>query len=350
MVKPIGRQLKGLGDVRRGDDHGRRSGLADPRRRRPRPGPRHRRLGRGRAGDQDRPRRPLGPAACSRSARAGVPPCRCRRSRGSRSSPSTQIERSGPLGGRAVPRRDPAAGPARVRHRPARDRRRPRPALGHRPRVGGASRGHRHRPGARRGRDDGDAQRGRAADPACSARPSSRTTSPTWSTSTPSSPSPAWRWGPHEPLGAEPLHDRGEPRGGPVLHLLGGRSVLRRRRRWTCRRCCATSDMTVVPRAPESVHGLINLRGQIVTAIDLRTRLGLPPRPEDQLPMNVVAAQPRRGRQPAGRRHRRRHRHRRASPSSPPPRPCHATCRERPSRRPAPARRDPARRRPRPRR
>ena len=47
-------------------------------------------------------------------------------------------------------------------------------------------------------------------------------------------------------------------------------------------------DMTVVPRAPEPVHGLINLRGQIVTAIDLRTRLGLPRRPAEQLPMNVV--------------------------------------------------------------
>ncbi len=47
-------------------------------------------------------------------------------------------------------------------------------------------------------------------------------------------------------------------------------------------------DLTVVPRAPESVHGLINLRGQIVTAIDLRTRLGLPPREADRLPMNVV--------------------------------------------------------------
>jgi len=47
-------------------------------------------------------------------------------------------------------------------------------------------------------------------------------------------------------------------------------------------------DMTHVPRAPEAVHGLINLRGQIVTAIDLRTRLGLAERPEEQLPMNVV--------------------------------------------------------------
>lgn len=47
-------------------------------------------------------------------------------------------------------------------------------------------------------------------------------------------------------------------------------------------------DMTDVPLAPDSVVGLINLRGQIVTAIDLRKRLGLPCRPEGQLPMNVV--------------------------------------------------------------
>ncbi|RFC43842.1 MAG: purine-binding chemotaxis protein CheW [Verrucomicrobia bacterium] len=46
--------------------------------------------------------------------------------------------------------------------------------------------------------------------------------------------------------------------------------------------------MTRVPTAPAMVEGLINLRGQIITAIDLRLRLDLPPRPEDQLPMNVV--------------------------------------------------------------
>ena len=46
--------------------------------------------------------------------------------------------------------------------------------------------------------------------------------------------------------------------------------------------------MTRVPLAPAVVSGLINLRGQIVTAIDLRRRLGLPDRPADQLPMNVV--------------------------------------------------------------
>ena len=47
-------------------------------------------------------------------------------------------------------------------------------------------------------------------------------------------------------------------------------------------------EMTRVPLAPSVVGGLINLRGQIVTAVDMRRRLGLSERPEDQLPMNVV--------------------------------------------------------------
>ena len=47
-------------------------------------------------------------------------------------------------------------------------------------------------------------------------------------------------------------------------------------------------QMTHVPQAPEVVEGLINLRGQIVTAIDMRRRLGLPPRAGDQTPMNMV--------------------------------------------------------------
>src|ERR1700728_3635418 len=46
--------------------------------------------------------------------------------------------------------------------------------------------------------------------------------------------------------------------------------------------------MTCVPGASEVVEGLINLRGQIVTAIDMRRRLRLPPRPEGQTPMNMV--------------------------------------------------------------
>ncbi|HEX4785686.1 MAG TPA: chemotaxis protein CheW [Candidatus Sulfotelmatobacter sp.] len=46
--------------------------------------------------------------------------------------------------------------------------------------------------------------------------------------------------------------------------------------------------MTRVPLAPNVVGGMINLRGQIVSAIDLRRRLGLQDRPDGQLPMNVV--------------------------------------------------------------
>lgn len=46
--------------------------------------------------------------------------------------------------------------------------------------------------------------------------------------------------------------------------------------------------LTRVPLAPAEVSGLINLRGQIVTAIDLRRRLNLGDRPADQLPVNVV--------------------------------------------------------------
>jgi purine-binding chemotaxis protein CheW len=47
-------------------------------------------------------------------------------------------------------------------------------------------------------------------------------------------------------------------------------------------------EMTPVPLAPAVVNGLINLRGQIVTAIDLRRSLGLTERPAGSLPMNVV--------------------------------------------------------------
>jgi purine-binding chemotaxis protein CheW len=47
-------------------------------------------------------------------------------------------------------------------------------------------------------------------------------------------------------------------------------------------------EMTRVPLASSVVRGLINLRGQIVTAIDLRRQLELRERPENQHPMNVV--------------------------------------------------------------
>jgi purine-binding chemotaxis protein CheW len=47
-------------------------------------------------------------------------------------------------------------------------------------------------------------------------------------------------------------------------------------------------EMTAVPLAPEVVRGLINLRGQIVTALDLRRMLELGPLAEGELPTNVV--------------------------------------------------------------
>src|SRR5262249_22341853 len=47
-------------------------------------------------------------------------------------------------------------------------------------------------------------------------------------------------------------------------------------------------EMTRVPLAPPTVRGLLNLRGQIITGIDLRRRLELAERPADSLPMNVV--------------------------------------------------------------
>ncbi len=47
-------------------------------------------------------------------------------------------------------------------------------------------------------------------------------------------------------------------------------------------------EQTRVPLAPKVVSGLINLRGQIVTVIDLRRRLELDERSDAQPPMNVV--------------------------------------------------------------
>ena len=47
-------------------------------------------------------------------------------------------------------------------------------------------------------------------------------------------------------------------------------------------------EMTSIPRAPGVIEGLINLRGEIVTAIDMRRRLGLRTRPDGKWPMNVV--------------------------------------------------------------
>jgi purine-binding chemotaxis protein CheW len=47
-------------------------------------------------------------------------------------------------------------------------------------------------------------------------------------------------------------------------------------------------DVTPVPLAAPEVAGLINLRGQIVTTLDLRNRLGLPDRPAGSDSVSVV--------------------------------------------------------------
>jgi purine-binding chemotaxis protein CheW len=46
--------------------------------------------------------------------------------------------------------------------------------------------------------------------------------------------------------------------------------------------------ITRVPLAPKEVAGSLNLRGRIVTAFDVRTRLNLPPRKEKEGNMSVV--------------------------------------------------------------
>ena len=51
-------------------------------------------------------------------------------------------------------------------------------------------------------------------------------------------------------------------------------------------------EITPVALAPAVVKGLINLRGQIVTAVDLRRLLELPERGEEEDPMNIVVRTP----------------------------------------------------------
>ncbi|MBY0338245.1 MAG: chemotaxis protein CheW [Acetobacteraceae bacterium] len=46
--------------------------------------------------------------------------------------------------------------------------------------------------------------------------------------------------------------------------------------------------IAAVPLAPDGVAGVLNLRGRIVTAVDLRVRLGLAPAAPDAPRMNVV--------------------------------------------------------------
>ena len=47
-------------------------------------------------------------------------------------------------------------------------------------------------------------------------------------------------------------------------------------------------EMTPVPHAPESVRGVVNLRGEVVTVLDLRTILGLGRTAADRNTRNVI--------------------------------------------------------------
>lgn len=50
----------------------------------------------------------------------------------------------------------------------------------------------------------------------------------------------------------------------------------------------SSQSMTPVPLAPPVIAGLINLRGQIVTVIDLRTRFGFPQVENKTATMNII--------------------------------------------------------------
>ena len=47
-------------------------------------------------------------------------------------------------------------------------------------------------------------------------------------------------------------------------------------------------DLTRVPHSPDSVRGVINLRGEVVTVIDLRTVLGMPATVVSETTRNLV--------------------------------------------------------------
>lgn len=51
-------------------------------------------------------------------------------------------------------------------------------------------------------------------------------------------------------------------------------------------------EYTSVPLAPPSIGGLFNLRGQVITAVDLRVQLGLPRLRLDGPAMNVIVRTP----------------------------------------------------------
>ncbi len=56
------------------------------------------------------------------------------------------------------------------------------------------------------------------------------------------------------------------------------------------REILADQDVTPVPLAPSSVLGLLNLRGELMTVVDARRRLGLSERDGDQPTAHVIVS------------------------------------------------------------
>lgn len=54
----------------------------------------------------------------------------------------------------------------------------------------------------------------------------------------------------------------------------------------------AQTTINRVPLAPPEIAGSLNLRGRIVTAIDMRRRLSLPPQAEGETSVSVIVEQP----------------------------------------------------------
>jgi purine-binding chemotaxis protein CheW len=82
--------------------------------------------------------------------------------------------------------------------------------------------------------------------------------------------------------GTEPLEASGQFSTFFVADMYFGVDVLQ------VQEVLRAQQMSPVPQAPDVIEGLINLRGQIVTAIDMRRQLLLPPRAGGQAPMNMV--------------------------------------------------------------
>ena len=80
-------------------------------------------------------------------------------------------------------------------------------------------------------------------------------------------------------------HESGEATEGFVTVVTGGQMFGLRLER--VRDVFVPRGLSPVPLAPPEIAGLLNLRGRIVTAIDLRHRLGLPPRSDGGTPVAV---------------------------------------------------------------